>query len=94
MGQVYSRAALFSTITRRARVKLAGSGLAALAALLALVLGAAGPAAAVFDTQLVVTVSDDPDPAASGGQVNYTVLVKADGPTKAKPKNSMATASS
>ena len=44
---------------------------------------AAGPAAAQLPTTLIVTVADSPDPAASGGQVVYTVTVKNDGTFKA-----------
>src|SRR5262249_42994614 len=51
--------------------------LAALAGLGAWVLaGAPGPAVAQLPTALAVSVSDGPDPAASGGEVAYSVTVK------------------
>jgi len=59
-------------------------GLAAVAGAVLLTHAVAPPAAAQLPTTLLVTVSDNLDPAASGGQVIYAVTVKNDGSTKAK----------
>lgn len=57
--------------------------LAPLIAAWALLVGGATLADAELPTKLVVTVSDSPDPAPSGGQVSYSIVVKNDGTFKA-----------
>lgn len=65
-------------------MKAAASALVGLAGALALVLGTVGPAAAQLPTTLIVSLSDSADPAASGGQITYAVIVRNDGGVAAR----------
>ena len=65
----------FAQRTRRA--------LTPLLAACAILLGGATLAGAELPTKLIVTVSDSPDPAPSGGQVTYSIAVKNDGTVRA-----------